>query len=257
QIIKQSADTYKISPKVLLVKLKAESLNLTSDEWPWPSQFNWAMGYGCPDLEPGQPVVCDPNYKSFYQQVKWAARGLRNYVTYADSFRYKAAQNNTIQYNPDTRCTSSSVYIENHATAGLYNYTPYQPNPATINWKLGSGASVSPNYIGAGNPVSPGYLGCGAYGNINFLIYYNEWFGSTRTSYDAEIQTITLYTDPERSIVLSKTGGAYQLHPEQRIYGEIKIKNLGSKTLQKSFTRLGTSNPTDRGSEFYNSSWLT
>lgn len=249
-IIKQAADTYKVSPKVLLVKLKAESLNLTSDEWPWPSQFHWAMGYGCPDPPPGQPVVCDPEYKSFYQQITWAARGLRNYVTYADSFRYKAAQNNTIQYNPDTRCGSSTVYIENHATAGLYNYTPYQPNSATINWKLGTGPSVTSGYNGSSTD-------CGAFGNINFLIYYNEWFGSTRVAYDAELSDITLYSDASRTTALNPSSGSYQVSPGQTIYGSAAIKNIGSKTLSQSFTKIGTTSPTDRGSAFYNDSWLS
>jgi hypothetical protein len=70
--------------------------------------------------------------------------------------------NNYIQYNPNASCGGSNVYIQNQATAGLYNYTPYQPNASAINNLYGSGDS------------------CGAYGNRNFWRMYNDWFGSTQ-----------------------------------------------------------------------------
>jgi hypothetical protein len=90
-----------------------------------------------------------------------AAKGIYNYKIYSNSFRYKPYQNNRILYNPNTDCGSSIVYINNYATAGLYNYTPYQPNKAALS-----------NLYGTGD-------GCSAYGNRNFWTMYNHFFGST------------------------------------------------------------------------------
>ena len=162
EIIKRASDTYQVNPKVLLVKIRKESPGpLSSDEWPLPSQFDAAMGYACPDPPAGQPVVCDPAYKGFYNQIHNAARQLRNYVTNSSRFRYKPYQNNTILYNPNSACGTSSVYIENYATAGLYNYTPYQPNKAALD-----------NLYGEGDA-------CSAYGNRNFWTMYTSMFGAT------------------------------------------------------------------------------
>lgn len=167
EIIKRAADQYRINPKVLLVKIRKESPGpLTADEWPLPSQFEAAMGYACPDPPLGQPVVCDPAFRGFNKQISNAAKGLRNYVTNASSYRYKAFQNNTILYNPDRSCGLSTVYIANHATAGLYNYTPYQPNKAALD-----------NLYTEGDK-------CSAYGNRNFWVMYNQMFGPT-ISYQA------------------------------------------------------------------------
>jgi hypothetical protein len=53
------------------------------------------------------------------------------------------------------------VLIQNQATAGLYNYTPYQPNAAALAAGYGTGDS------------------CSAYGNRNFWLYFRDWFGPT------------------------------------------------------------------------------
>ena len=158
QIISNAATAYGISPKALLATLQKESA-LVTDSWPFPSQYKAAMGYGCPDTAP-----CDSQYYGFYNQVTNAAKQFQRYATSASLFRYKAGQNNTIQYNPSTSCGSSSVFVQNQATAGLYNYTPYQPN-----------ASALSNLYGTGD-------GCSAYGNRNFWRIYTDWFGSTSGS---------------------------------------------------------------------------
>lgn len=156
QIIKEAATTYNISAKSLVVLLQKEQA-LVTDEWPWPSQYRSATGYGCPDTAP-----CDSEYYGFYNQVMKAAYQYRRYATYPEQYRYKPYQSNYIQYNPSAGCGGTNVYIENLATAGLYNYTPYQPN-----------ASALANLYGSGD-------GCGAYGNRNFWRLFSDWFGSTR-----------------------------------------------------------------------------
>ena len=155
QIIKTAADTYGISPKTLIVLLQKEQ-TLITDDWPWTSQYKSATGYGCPDTAP-----CDAQYYGFYNQVSNAAHQFLLYKNNPANYRYKPYQSNYIQYNPNAGCGGSNVIITNLATAGLYNYTPYQPNASALNNLYGSGDS------------------CGAYGNRNFWRIFNDWFGST------------------------------------------------------------------------------
>ena len=53
-----------------------------------------------------------------------------------------------------------NVFLANRATAGLYNYTPYQPNTAAM-----------ANLYGTGDA-------CSAYGNRNFWRMFSDWFGN-------------------------------------------------------------------------------
>lgn len=160
QIIVNAARSYGISVRVLLTTLEKESSGpLPVDTWPLPSQYTNAMGYGCPDTAP-----CDPNYAGFYNQVTNAARQFYLYKANPNSYRYKPLQNNTILYSPNSACGSSTVYIKNYATAGLYIYTPYQPDQAALNNMYGSGDS------------------CSSYGNRNFWRIFNDWFGTTQSS---------------------------------------------------------------------------
>lgn len=166
-IIKNAADLNGISPKVLLVKIATESLGpLTSDNWPLFSQYRYAMGSHCPDSGVGGSANCDSTYAGFSIQIYSAAELLRWYLDNSQQAWWpykKPYQNNTIQWNVTERgCGSSSVYIQNKATAALYTYTPYQPNDAALN-----------NMYGTGN-------NCSAYGNRNFWRVYWDWFGDTR-----------------------------------------------------------------------------
>lgn len=147
-----------INPGVLIVLLQKEQ-GLVADEWPWPSQYQAATGYGCPDT-----AACDSQYYGFFNQVYNAARQFRRYEKQSGSFNYTVGSTSYVQYNPDAACGGTNIYIQTQATAGLYNYTPYQPNPATL---------AAP----AGQTVN-----CGAYGNLNFWRYYTDWFGGTLTN---------------------------------------------------------------------------
>ncbi len=160
QIIKNAAVAYNINPKVLLVTLEKESLNLLKDNWPLPSQYRNPMGYGCPDTAP-----CDPQYEGFYNQMTNAARQFKLYKDNPNSYRYRPFQDNTISFQANApSCGTSTVYISTYATAGLYNYTPYQPNQAALNNMYGTGDS------------------CSAYGNRNFWRIFTDWFGGTQGS---------------------------------------------------------------------------
>jgi hypothetical protein len=155
QIIYDVSQACWINPKVLLVLLQKEQ-SLVTDDWPWSIQYRSATGYGCPDTAP-----CDAEYYGFFNQVYQAAMAYRRYQANSTNYNYRANRNNTILWHPNSACGSSTVYIENQATAGLYIYTPYRPNQAALY-----------NLYGSGD-------GCSSYGNRNFWRMYSDWFGST------------------------------------------------------------------------------
>ena len=171
QIIWNVSHEYGINPQVLLVTLKKEQGSLYTDSWPLKSQYRYAMGYGCPDTGPNNSANCSDNYAGLYNQLRLAAYQFKRYATYPDQYGYRAGRSNYIQYSPDASCGGGWVYIENQATAGLYNYTPYQPNSGAI-------------------AAYPGTAPCGAYGNRNFWRFFDEWFGG-QYSYTSEKNAIT------------------------------------------------------------------
>lgn len=154
EIISMVGQACGISQKALLVLLQKEQ-SLITDDWPSPRQYASATGYSCPDTAP-----CDPSYAGFFYQVYNAARQLRNYGLNPDRFNFHAGMTANILFNPNRACGSSSVYLQNRATAALYNYTPYQPNTAALQ-----------NLYGVGDS-------CSAYGNRNFWRLWTDWFGS-------------------------------------------------------------------------------
>ncbi len=155
EIIYEVGKSCGINPQVLIVLLQKEQ-SLVTDDWPWGNQYAKATGFGCPDTAP-----CDPAFGGFFYQVFYAARQFKNYAKNPNNYGYRAYRNNNILYNPNTACGSSTVYLQNQATAGLYVYTPYRPNQAALD-----------NLYETGD-------GCSAYGNRNFWRLFNDWFGST------------------------------------------------------------------------------
>ncbi|HSW37364.1 MAG TPA: hypothetical protein VLG37_03295 [Candidatus Saccharimonadales bacterium] len=158
-IIWDAAQAYNLSPKVLLVTLQKEKALIT-DDWPFLSQMQYALGAHCPDS-----ANCDPAYASFTDQMYEGAHLFRYYLDNMQQAWWpykKPYQVNSVLWNTQSSgCGSGDVYIETKATAALYTYTPYQPNQAALN-----------NLYGTGD-------GCSAYGNRNFWRMYNDWFGKT------------------------------------------------------------------------------
>ena len=150
-----------INPRVLLVLLQKEQ-GLVTTTSPNATRYQKATGYACPDTAP-----CDSLYFGFSNQVYSAAHRFKEYA--ARPRNYFPGRWNTVLYNPNRDCGSSSVFILNQATAGLYTYTPYQPNAAALRAGYGTGD------------------GCSAYGNRNFYNYYTDWFGSTHEPGATEI----------------------------------------------------------------------
>jgi hypothetical protein len=158
-IIYNAAQEYNINPEVILVTLEKEQ-GLVTDNWPWYSEYQYAMGYACPDSS-----GCSSSSSDFYEQVSDAAWQFRHYLDNPGAYNYWIGDD-YIQYNPNTSCGGSVVDIQNAATAALYIYTPYQPDAAAL-------ANVSSSNDGGTGDS------CSAYGNRNFWWYFTTWFGST------------------------------------------------------------------------------
>jgi hypothetical protein len=154
ELIATAARIYRINPQVILVTLQKEQGLVTRSDCPdW--RYNTALGYGCPDT-----ADCDGSAFGFTRQIDYAAYHFRGYFDDTlPSVPYGIGAQ-TIAYNPSGSCGSSVVNIANRATASLYSYTPYQPNAGAL---------------AAGYGEAP----CGAYGNRNFFLYFNDWFGPT------------------------------------------------------------------------------
>ncbi|MEK7472090.1 MAG: hypothetical protein AAB624_02480 [Patescibacteria group bacterium] len=169
QIIWDAAQAYNVNPQTLIVMLQKEQ-SLVTDDWPLITQYQKAMGQSCPDTAP-----CDPAFAGFYRQVSGAAWQIRHYINNPTWFNYRSGVTRFVLYNPSSSCGGTNVFIENNATAALYNYTPYQPNAGALSNLYGTAT-------------------CGAYGNRNFWRLFNDWFGSTRApSFQATFVTHSAY----------------------------------------------------------------
>ena len=149
-IIWQAAQDYKINPKVLIVLLQKET-GLITDPIPNNGDYRKATGYGCPDT-----AACSSKYYGFKNQVRNAAALFRSVLD--GGWTNYPLGNNYIQYNPSAACGGSWVNVKNLATSALYRYTPYQPNAGAL-------------------AAGYGTASCGAYGNRNFYLYFEDWFG--------------------------------------------------------------------------------
>ncbi len=136
------------------------------------------------------PPPCNPAYAGLFNQLYSASRRFQEYADPANNFRYKAGQWNQIQYNPDLACGTGNVFLANRATAGLYNYTPYQPNTAAM-----------ANLYGTGDA-------CSAYGNRNFWRMFSDWFGNPQAGGGHLMRT------PENGTVFVVSGSSKYVVPD-------------------------------------------
>ncbi|MBM7805807.1 uncharacterized protein with LGFP repeats [Geodermatophilus bullaregiensis] len=168
RIIAKVGQACGISQRVLLVMLqKEQSLVTNNGSSLYARRYREAMGFACPDT-----AACNPAYNGFLNQVYSAARQFKNYAANPRGYAHRAGQVNAVRFHPEAGCGSSSVFILNQATAGLYNYTPYQPNAAALRAGYGAGDD------------------CSAYGNRNFFHYFTDWFGSTHEPGAAAISAL-------------------------------------------------------------------
>lgn len=242
QIIFDVSQACSVSPKVLLILLQKEQ-SLITDDWPWAVQYTKATGMGCPDSSLGTDVDANQNgcydeYEGFFKQIYYAARQYQYYAKQAHLFNFRGGQTSYVQYNPNAGCGGGNVGMQNQATAGLYNYTPYQPNAAALANLYGTGDS------------------CSAYGNRNFWRMYIDWFGSTtsNTPWAWAYEGQWAYSDAGRTQPLTATP---TVAPNGKIYMRVKARNMGTQTWDQSFMHLGTSRPIDTASPFAEAGWVS
>lgn len=152
-MIASTAKACQINPQMILVTLqKEQGLITASSSRLNKRRYEIAMGYGCPDG--GQ---CDPQFYGLDTQIYQAAAQWRKYMLQPHRYGIKPGMVNHIAYSPAPQCGAADVFVKNKATAALYNYTPYVPNPDALAGKTGTCAT-------------PGI------GNLNVYAYYNAWF---------------------------------------------------------------------------------
>lgn len=157
EVIHAVANACGINPKVIITTLQKEQGLVTSTK-PTDYMYRAAMGFGCPDSDPG---ICGKVYVGLFNQIYRASKQLIWYGNPEGSFTYwKPGRTVAMRFNPKSSCGTKSFLLQNQATANLYYYTPYTPNAAALNNLYGSGDS------------------CSAYGNRNFWRFYHDWFGS-------------------------------------------------------------------------------
>jgi LysM repeat protein len=159
QIIYNISRACGINPRVLLVTLQKEQ-GLVQARIPSPYMYRAAMGYGCPDSDPG---ICGKVWTGLFNQLYKAAGQFQWYGDPNGSFTYlKPGRTVSISYHPSAsrNCGKASFTLKSQATANLYYYTPFVPNTASLANLRGTGDN------------------CSSYGNRNFWRFYWDWFGS-------------------------------------------------------------------------------
>lgn len=233
EIIFTAAQACGVSPKVLIVLLQKEQ-SLITDDWPWAVQYEKATGYGCPDTAP-----CDPGFAGLFNQLYYGARQYKRYARQPEMFNYAAGRTSFVAYQANNPgCGGTNLTMRGSATAGLYNYTPYQPNAAALN-----------NLYGTGDA-------CSAYGNRNFWRMFSDWFGSTRSNipYSWAYEGQGAYTNSQRTqefTSIPTTG------PNSVVYVRVKARNTGTQTWSQSTTRIAPSRPMDTPSVFAGAGWIS
>ncbi len=237
QIIYDSAQAYNINPRVILATLEKEQ-SLVTDPAPSASQINCAMGYNSCGTYVGFFTQVDNGTWALGYNFYGAARQL-NWLAWHPSSNYPCSNakpgfysnglypGNTVTFI-NSGGTPETINIINASTASLYCYTPY----------------VGPYNI-------TGYSG-----SYNFVYYYQLWFGSTQASspYAWQYQGQTAYSDSSYSQLLT---GTPTVAPGGNVYAQVSARNVGYNNWSQSETHIGTDNPRDRLSSFFDSSWLS
>ncbi|WP_187976727.1 hypothetical protein [Mycetocola sp. JXN-3] len=193
-----------ISQKALIVLLEKEQ-GLVSATSPSDARYRIATGYACPDTAP-----CDAKYYGFQNQVYMAAWQFKVYQDSPNYFAHRIG-NTSVRLHPNASCGATNVNIANAATAGLYNYTPYQPNAAALNNLYGTGDS------------------CSSYGNRNFWRMYTDWFGDPNGGTPQPTGDFENPTPGQNSIYVE--GWAYNPANDAPVYVWINVDGVGQPVL--------------------------
>ena len=123
EIIHDRAQTNKISPKFILVMLQKE-MSLVEAKSPKQSQYDWALGYGCPD-----GGGCNDRWKGLWKQINSATLQFYDYLENPQDYTYRRGDTYTFKNKYSTLIQGEvKVTPANNATAAMYNYTPHVYN---------------------------------------------------------------------------------------------------------------------------------
>lgn len=113
-----------INPKVIIATIQKESSLIENPNYN-AKLDGYSLGYGCPDSG-----GCNPRYKGFAKQINSAALQFRAYMNENNRYPYKVGQTYVLTnpYNAYCADATTTVTIDNSATAALYNYTPHVYN---------------------------------------------------------------------------------------------------------------------------------
>lgn len=240
------ARIYGINPQVILATLQKEQSLITSPN-PTESQINKAMGYNC-------PTTGSCSSPGFFLQLDSGAWVLR--------FHYERARGNMTWWRTDTSWTcgtekkfykpslhpgvSTRFYdgndvhyrtydIANAATSSLYCYTPHAYN----------------NPQGSFGLPAFGHTGQYYSGSYWFVLSFNNWFGSTTTSYTSldTPRWMEVTNDAQKKIPWTDQPTGETLAAGTHLYFADKILIEGKWFLRTSYDRANSINrgfsPTD------------
>ena len=233
QIIYDSSQAYSINPRDIIATLEKEQ-SLITDPTPTSSQIDCAMGYNSCSGFVGFFTQVDNGAWQFrvdmdlMQGISYWGYSPSSYPCASASSNYSTGlyPGNTVTFY-DSGGTAETINLANAATATLYCYTPY----------------VGPLSV-------TGYSG-----SYNFVYYFQLWFGSTASSsaYAWAYEGQQSYSDSNYSVKLTGTPTVVE---GGDVYAQVTARNVGYDTWQQTSLHLGTNNPEDRTSVFYDTSWL-
>ncbi len=233
QIIYDSSQAYSINPRDIIATLEKEQ-SLITDPTPTSSQIDCAMGYNSCNGVVGFFNQVDGGAWQFradmdlMQGISYWGYSPSSYPCASASSNYSNGlyPGNTVTFY-DSGGTAETITLANAATATLYCYTPY---------------------VG---PISvTGYSG-----SYNFVYYFQLWFGSTTSSsaYSWAYEGQSTYSDSGYTNLLTGTPTVLE---GGDIYAQVVARNVGYENWQQAYMHLGTDDPQDSSSIFYDSSWL-
>ncbi|MEE2758032.1 MAG: hypothetical protein VYA30_15345 [Myxococcota bacterium] len=128
QKLVDSANTHRINPLVLLVKLQVESSLIFKTEAPGQFLLDRAMGCGCHDGDPS----CRRGRLGLFEQIDCAGRLFRSYI---DELDRRGVTVSGWSVNQGKRTSDEELIVpSNRATAALYTYTPWVLPGTGGNW---------------------------------------------------------------------------------------------------------------------------
>jgi hypothetical protein len=205
KIIYDASQAYGINPQVILATLQKEQSLVTTPN-PVASQYNYAMGYGCPDSG-----SC--SYPGFFNQVdnatwqfrtdmdlgtgiNWWGYTPASYVCGGATKYYSTAllAGNNVTFYDDSGTAYENFTLPNMSTATLYCYTPHVYNNP-------SGLYNLPKYGTVGDYYS---------GSYNFVYYFNLWFVAYSDAYYSQSNYPSLNPGQQATVWLEYQNDGYE-----------------------------------------------